>query len=205
MTNTARMIYQSYDSLNVPNYIAVMYADTCLEVISKCITSNTIIFKANEYTSNGYPSSYSNQHIYVEGDFYMDMNMSFENCIIKTKAGSKLILLGNNFITYFNTSISACDTMWQGIEVRDRGTIYLENLNSIQDAHEAINLGLLGNLFMANSEIINSVTGVKIPSAYPNLLADPFIFEKPYLECTPTLFYLITLGKILMELSRMQE
>lgn len=61
--------------------------------------------------------------------------------------------------------------MWQQIIVDYRGTVYLESLNSIQDAHEAINLGTSGYLYMTNSEIINSVTGVQIEPSNPGLFA----------------------------------
>lgn len=169
LQNEVFLQYTDYDVNNNPTSNLITVSDTaCLEVISKCITSSTIIFKANDYSSNGYSSSYVNKHIYLEGDFYVDMNMSFDNCIIKTKAGSQIILLGNNTMTFFNTIISACDTLWKGIHVVDRGTVYLENLNSIQDAHQGVNLGLNGNLVMIKSEIINSVTGVLIPPAHPN-------------------------------------
>ncbi len=169
MTNTARMFYQSYDSLNVPNYLGVMYADTCVEVISACISDTTIIFADSGIASLGYDPSYVNQNIYLEGTFFVDMNMSFENCIIKAKAGSSIVLLGSNTLNFYNTTISACDTMWQGIIVDYIGTVILENLNSIQDANEGINLGTKGSLLMVNSEIINSVTGVIIPPLYPNV------------------------------------
>ncbi len=169
LQNEVFLHYTDYDLNNNPTSNLITDQDTaCLEVISACITDASILFKANEYSSNGYSSSYVNEHIYLEGDFYVDMDMSFENCIIKAKAGSRIILVDNFIMTFYNTTISACDTMWQGILVDATGTVNLENLNSIQDAHEGVNLGLKGKLVMIKSEIINSVTGVRVPPLNPS-------------------------------------
>ncbi|MBL7914553.1 MAG: DUF11 domain-containing protein [Bacteroidia bacterium] len=125
--NTAYLAYADFDSLNhVTSNVDSLSDTACVVVVHGCITDSTIIYQDSTFSdtleaSNDYLS------IFIEGTFIVNSNISFNYCNIYMAPGSQILIYGHSNFNLYYTSIIACDTMWQGIRILERGTVNLED------------------------------------------------------------------------------
>ncbi len=162
-------------------------ASVCVEVSNPCINDSTIIFR-NDSSASNYGSAFVNRHIYIAGTFYVDQDISFEGCIVEAAAGASIQLLGSNQLNAFNTTFSGCDTMWQGMLIRDRGTISFESNVVLRDAQTGIDLGQNGNASINQSIFENNVTGIYNPEVYPSIFGGSLLLNGVTFDMTSSGF-----------------
>jgi hypothetical protein len=162
-------------------------ASVCVEVSNPCIYDSTIVFR-NDSSASTYGSAFVNKHIYIAGIFYVDQDVSFDGCIVEAAAGASIQLLGSNQLNAFNTTFSGCDTMWQGMLIRDRGTISFESNVVLRDAQTGIDLGQNGNASINQSLFENNVTGIYNPEVYPSIFGGSLLLNGVTFDMTSSGF-----------------
>jgi hypothetical protein len=158
-----------------------------VEVTNPCINDSTIIFR-NDSSASNYGSAFVNRHIYIAGTFYIDQDVSFDGCIVEAAAGASIQLLGSNQLNAINTTFSGCDTMWQGMLIRDRGTISFESNVVLRDAQTGIDLGQNGNALINQSLFENNVTGIYNPEVYPSIFGGSLLLNGVTFDMTSSGF-----------------
>ena len=182
------------DDQNGNTNVAYLYGNNfigidsvCVEVTNPCINDSTIVFR-NDSSASNYGSAFVNRHIYIAGTFYIDQDVSFDGCIVEAAAGASIQLLGSNQLNAINTTFSGCDTMWQGMLIRDRGTISFESNVVLRDAQTGIDLGQNGNALINQSLFENNVTGIYNPEVYPSIFGGSLLLNGVTFDMTSSGF-----------------
>lgn len=114
----------------------------------------------------GASSTFNNVEILIQGNFYVDIPVSFWNCTVKLSPGAQIIVapkIGRSQMLAYKTNFYSCETMWQGIVVSSgsRCIMYLCHIEDAQYAltiHSNVSLTLLGNTFNRNFVGITNAT-----------------------------------------------
>jgi hypothetical protein len=154
-------------------------ASVCVEVSNPCLDGTEIALRNNSSvvadTLNG---TYTNQRFFLEGTYTIDRDLELINCTIVANAGSIInVAPGINFRVTDTTMIAGCDSMWQGIRLAEEAQMELSNFSTIMDAEIGIEQADYSRLNIYNSEIINSVTSVRIIGSLGIGFAGAFSFE----------------------------
>ncbi len=99
----------------------------------------------------GTPITHSSQlgttytgNVCVKGDFRIDNNFKFINCVVKIDPGVTILVLPppipqvSRIFTIDNSKLFACDAMWNGIQLSNNTAISTKNFTVIEDALAAI-------------------------------------------------------------------
>ena len=142
-------------------------------------------------------SAFTNKKILIQGIFYLNIPVAFNNCVVKLAPGAQIIVgtpsLGTPTLTEIlslRTKYFSCETMWKGIVIKagNRARFYW---STIEDAQYAITVGnhvsiaMYGNTFNRN---FVSITNDASTTTLPVLL-----FKKNTFNCTSALHELFDL------------
>ena len=92
----------------------------------------------NSYsTVNCFSEFNLNTFMSMTGVYNFSYNLSYDNCTIKMGPNSSFIVSNGATLTFNNSTLFACSTMWTGIVVEAGGTLIINN-SRIEDALKAI-------------------------------------------------------------------
>jgi hypothetical protein len=160
------------------NYGSTFTADACIDAIEPCSVSPDVTFldstSASDAIYNGV-THYNNQTIFVQGVFYVDVNLSFIQCTIEMNAGAQIILVNNDSTDMHETTIEGCTNMWRNITVSSGSKLFLTEWDTIRDADTALIVHDKTYIHIDHSAIIDDVSALVIlknNSGYNNVTLD---------------------------------
>lgn len=113
--------------------------------------------------------------VYVEGDFVVNSNFKFQNCIIKIEPNSSIFVTPLNVNTGIkfiidNSKLFSCNGMWEGIILSDNTFIHTRNGSIIEDAVNAIKAedSYGAFLFIENTTFNKNEIGILLDQSEPN-------------------------------------
>lgn len=135
-----------------------------LECPDPCaLAPGTISIPDETYASSLGVTSYTNQTIRIEGDWYIDMGFDLINCTVHAMTGSQIIVVNTSSYLYLdNTDITACEDMWKGIHLMNYQTGIRMFDSSISDAQYAIWMEFGTYAHAERSEFFNNYDGIYI-------------------------------------------
>ncbi len=156
--NTAMIITSSNDTLS---------ADTCVTVVEPCLlAADTVI--ADSTFSNVYGQLLSNISIYIAGRFYINDNLTLQNCAVTVAPGGQIIVL-QDLLELDSTVIEGCGFMWRGTHlVSGSANILVRNSSRISDAEYCIYAEDETTFKLFDSYITECVSGVYTKENYGN-------------------------------------
>ena len=163
--NTASIIASNGDTIS---------DNDCVHVYESCAAvSDTIIPDSSFASSYGSGFAPPLDTIYIDGRFYINIDFSFNNCIVYTAAGAQIIVLPGNTLTVDSaTDISGCTNMWRGIVLEGENFYYERNNSKVRDANIGLYVNNTCRFFVENSDITECIIGIYTPpdTAYHSTL-----------------------------------
>ncbi|MBL7928622.1 MAG: T9SS type A sorting domain-containing protein, partial [Bacteroidia bacterium] len=148
--NTAMIISAAGDTLS---------ADTCVTVVEPCLPNADIIIPDSAF-SNAYGQLLSSISIYIQGRFYINNNLTLQDCYVTIAPGGQIIVM-QDLLELDNTVTEGCGFMWRGIHlVSGSANILVHNNSRISDADYGIYAENETTVKVFNSEITECVTGI---------------------------------------------
>jgi len=129
-----------------------------------CMDSvNVYIADGDSSSMLAQPNGYVNDSLYIAGTFYVNTSFTLTNCKVYTAPGAQIIVILPGSFTTDNTTIAACDTMWQGIEIMPDTKITIKNHSFIYDADKGIYAHDNSGFTVTDSYILDCVKSVYTP------------------------------------------
>jgi len=123
-------------------------------------TSNTVYNTSQLGSGTHGPVTFA--YVCINGDLIVDNDYIFENCIIKMKPGSKIIVTTGGSLTIKNTKLFCCEKMWQGIQTQYFSSVDVNGNSTIEDAECALKLSTWSGLNISNSLLNRNFIGIGV-------------------------------------------
>lgn len=154
------------NTMNTVNMIDISsntYSDSiCIVVTYPCISESSIIITDTSATTFFSSSTITDSDYLLVDTLYIDMDMTFTNCIIHAMTGSQIIVQPGFQLILDNTIIEGCNFMWQGITVDSMARINMTR-STVRDANVGLNMIDWSYFVIEDSYIIDCITGLLVP------------------------------------------
>lgn len=140
----------------------------CVTVLNACANTDTT-FADSTFSSPSTTgtTTINGKSILVAGRYYVRNTLNLNNCTVYTAAGAQIIVQGTGTLNTNNTTVQACDTMWQGVNALTSAKLNILNNSKIKDANNGIFASNGATVTVDSSSILDCVTGIYVP---PNAL-----------------------------------